>query len=377
MGLQKRLAYFLLIIPSFILPVSAEVIETFVCQSCSESQARDLATTKFDQPSCQFGDLGGGPAVIDETPMYCDVTNKDVIIIDPQNKTTRKYRVTASYPQQYIIQINSTPVGVSSDELSAAEIFYNFYDDVLIATSGGNLEVSYEDFLSVQGISVPGNSVLTGNNSDPASCAAVSQYMKNRITQSDTQDFVRRELAEHLNGVNVNDIGEDEDLTGLNVQLGRNTVALGVTWESSQIPLIATLGDDDNRLVFDLSFKGTLELGDVSQVHIGLKLDRHLSRIDGLSFQNAFPDGVNNEAYNTTTADHQCLRDLVQEIAEQFSWGVYIGDGMESSNEVTRSTRNGSFFCVRNVSYKTCSSDEDALTCTSSTYSFPVACPVN
>lgn len=57
MGLQKRLAYFLLIIPSFILPVSAEVIETFVCQSCSESQARDLATTKFDQPSCQFGDL--------------------------------------------------------------------------------------------------------------------------------------------------------------------------------------------------------------------------------------------------------------------------------------------------------------------------------
>ena len=95
------------------------------------------------------------------------------------------------------------------------EIFYNFYDDVLIATSGGNLEVSYEDFLSVQGISVPGNSVLTGNNSDPASCAAVSQYMKNRITQSDTQDFVRRELAEHLNGVNVNDIGEDEDLTGL------------------------------------------------------------------------------------------------------------------------------------------------------------------
>ena len=88
MGLQKRLAYSLLIIPSFIFPVSAEVIETFVCQSCSESQARDLATTKFDQPSCQFGDLGGGPAVIDETPMYCDVTNKDVIIIDPQNKTT-------------------------------------------------------------------------------------------------------------------------------------------------------------------------------------------------------------------------------------------------------------------------------------------------
>lgn len=378
MGFKRRFGYSLLIFCSSSVPVAAEVLDTYVCQSCTDNAARDLAKAKFDQSTCNVVKTGEGAANVTESLTRCDVKNKDLVILDPAKKKVRKYRASASYPHPNHKTVRVSPVVVSSDELSTAEIFFDFYDEVMTATNDGILVLSVDDFLSTQGISVPNYSASSSsNNADPRTCTVVSTYMRDADSQVSAQKYIKTELASRLRGVNPNNTGENNNATsGLRVKGSQGDVSFNIEWDNEQMPYVVAVGEGDNFLMFDLGFTGVVSRGNVTGTNIDLSLNDRLSKVDGIRFSAVFREnGTLDDSKFSSTEDKQCLRKLVEGIADRAPWGTYIGDGMESSNEVTMHTRNGHLYCAQTVSYKACSLDSDGDGCTNSIYRFPVVCP--
>lgn len=351
--------------------------DAYVCHDCNYSQAKRLAETKRILPTCHFADLNGGPATID-TPLVCNTTNKSVVILNPQDKVSWKFDVMAHFPIQYHMEVIASNRSMSSVERNNAEIFFNFYDDVMASTNGGLLSVNPSLFNSLQTSSfsdVKSAPLMTTTNdsSNTAACAVAKEYFGNQTSQDNVENFVAQNLATRLreNGQSPYDYNEDIDLTGLGLQVGADSAGFNVSWESDENPVVVTIGDGDTNLVFDVSFKGVI--GDRDGVYlVELFFNRTASKIDGRRVSNAFPDGVVNDSGSTTTDDHPCLRDIAERVADNAPWGGASGGG--PSNIVSPITQGGLTFCVRTVRARVCSTDRDGQTCTTTEYKFPVTC---
>nr|WP_136251464.1 hypothetical protein [Ningiella ruwaisensis] len=359
---------------------NAQMIDAYVCHDCGQAEAKARAATKFIQPECEFTDLGGGPAIIGETPMFCNPTSKTVVILNPQQKLAWKYVVRASYPQQYMIQVDAQARTMSTQERETASAFFTFFDDVVAATNNGLLQLTApQNFLgssSHNTFTEHSNAFMNNSSSGSASCSIVQEFMGNPQDQRAVLDFVAREVVSQLQGTNPYDAHEDVDISGLGVQLGQNSVGFSIQWDTKEKPVAAIVGDNRNRLVFDLEFKGNIFGPGSGSIIVNPIIDRHFSRIDGLDFHNAFPNGVIDQSNNTTTDEFSCYRDLMTELAEEPAWGSFVGAGLESSNELTmrRDSPTGPQFCVRSVSVQTCATDHNGRSCSRTVYHFPERC---
>lgn len=354
-------------------------IESHPCYSCNATKAKDLALTKYDKPRCHFGDIGGGPAVIDETPVYCDPTTKNIVILDPESRRTWKFKVRANSPEPGTVNATATSMTVSGDEHQTAELFFNFHNDLQNAVPGNTILINPEEFLNQQSSNLHSPkqtsfaSFVEASSETSASCHAVSEYYDGSIGQEAVSNYVERSIIEHLNTMNLNpnDLNEDMDMTGLGVHLDGRSVGLNIQWDVNENSTVAIVGDSENRLVFRLGFHGVVTNQSYKLHAVELSLDRGTSKIDGMTHAVAFMDGVINEVNNTTADDEQCRRELAKKQAQEQNWGAYVGPGLDSPNIIEPISPG---ICARTVSMRTCSTSNGQTTCTETVYSFPERC---
>lgn len=358
--------------------------DAYVCNDCSFSQAKELARTKHTLPDCDFVDLNGGPATPD-TPMVCTVTNETVVVLNPQDRLAWKFDVKAHFPQQYFMEVVVNNQNMSNTEQFNAGLFFDFYDDVVEATNGGLLYLNPATFSSTQTTrsvgakAAPKFSALT-SASNSASCHVAKEYYGNATSQDAVENFVEAEVARELGGRNPFDWKEDVDITGAGVQVsggptGLTGVGFNVSWDSEEQRIAAVIGSGDTQLVFDIEFKAIITVNS-GKYAMNLYLDRSASKIDGRRLTSAMPNGVVNDANSTTTDDHPCLRDILEEAAEEAPWGDFVGDGLDGSNILSPmgGGPGGLSYCIRTVSAQTCSTTQEGRTCTKTVYSFPEPC---
>jgi hypothetical protein len=357
--------------------------DAYICHDCNFSNAKALASTKRTLPNCEFTDLNGGPATPD-TPMVCDVTNETVIILNPQDKLSWKFNVKAHFPQQYFMEVVTTNIAMNATERNNANLFFDFYDDVNIATNGGLLYINPSTFNSSQSTSsldmkTPSGLIGLTSSSDSVSCAVAKEYFGNQTSQDNVIAFVKNEVARRIGSRNPFDFGEDVDVTGLGINVGGGAgsanVGMNVNWDSEERPIGAVIGSGDTKLVFILDFTGDIT-SDSGSYEIGLYLDRNKSQIDKRLVDHAMPEGTVNDANSTTDDQHPCLRDILEEAAEEAPWGQFVGPGLSGPNiiEPSQSGPGSQNLCVRVVSAKTCSTGKHGRTCTRTIYRFPTSC---
>jgi hypothetical protein len=358
---------------------SQTLIDSYICHDCNFTKAKALASSKRKLPNCDFVDLNGAPATPDSL-MMCDVTNETVVILNPQDRLAWKFNVKAHFPEQYFMQVITSNLSMRTTELNNADIFFDFYDDVIEATNGGLLVINPEMFETTQSASSfnsktpPKFSALT-STSDSASCFVASEYFGDQGRQDNVRNFVKAEVARVIADRNPFKVGEDVDVTGLGFQVGGGGVGLNISWESKERPIGVTIGSGDTQLVFGLSFQGNIT-DSAGTYKMNLFLNRNASQIDGRSVMSGMANGTVNDANSTTIDQYSCLWKILENAAEENPWGNFVGEGLESSNVLTtiRNNAGGLSYCLRAVSARTCSTTKEGRTCTDTVSMFPVSC---
>jgi hypothetical protein len=362
---------------------SQTLIDSYICHDCDFTQAKALASAKYTLPRCDFVDLNGSPSTPD-SPMACGVTNETIVILDPQNRLAWKFNVKAHFPQQYVMEVITSNLSMSTTDTSNADIFFDFYGDVVEATDGGLLRINPASFESTQiasSFSSKTSSTFSTLTDDPggASCFVASEYFRSQTSQSNVENFVEAEVARRVAGKNPHDMVEELDITGLGFKgsggVGTASVGFDIYWESDERHIAVAIGSGNTKLVFNIALKGSITATDGTYA-MNLYLDRNASKIDGRIVDYAMPNGTVNDANSTTTDDYPCLRNILENAAEEAPWGEFVGDGLSGSN-VLQTLQNGQgepSFCVRTVSARTCSTGSDGQTCTTTVYHFPDYC---
>ncbi|MGQ8365022.1 hypothetical protein [Glaciecola sp. 1036] len=357
---------------------NAQMIDAFVCHDCTQPEAKQLASTKYVQPRCRFEDLNGGPATIDETQVVCEPTQKDVVILNPQDKIAYKFKVSAFHTQQFSVQLNVQNLSLSTEELETAQAFYQFFDDIVLATDNGMLNLDpnlFSNFSSLDSIGDEFRKNSTDDSSDTAACHVLKEYM-NPQSRSEVEQFVIDTIISRLNGSgqNVYDLNEDVDVSGIGINLSKNSVGFQVYMDSEERPVFAAIGDGANKIIFGVEFGGLINEPGQAKIISKLWVNKNRSTVDSRSFEMIFDVPVTNDTQTTGTSDSPCLRELLQQIANSAPWGNFVGDGLESSNQLNILNQDGIQFCTRSVSARVCMSDENGASCSETIYHFPVAC---
>lgn len=361
---------------SFYSFANQSLIDAYVCHDCSLSEARALAKTKYVRQSCGAKDLNGGPGTGD-SPKVCNSTNMLIAVLNPQERKSWIFNVNAPFSTEHFMDVTPSASSISSDERVAADLFFDFYDDMLDVTNGNLIAIDPSAFDSFK------VSSASTSNSEPApmantsgantsACKVAKDYFGSQAKQDNVEGLVERELTQRLNA-RPYILNQNIAFTVGGFKVTYGSVGFNVKWEAKENPIFLSIGDANTKLVFNVEFNSSVAFGQ-GNFQINMYLDRDASKIDGRRIDRAFLNGTIND-HDTTTSDYPCLREIAKHVADKAPWGGYQEGA--SSNVLAAASFEGeelTSYCVRTVRLRTCSTGQYEPTCTNTEYSFPDAC---
>ncbi|MCF7516366.1 hypothetical protein L3V43_22465 [Pseudoalteromonas sp. L23] len=295
--------------------VQAAVVDTFSCDTCTEQQAINLARSKAPPLHCYWNNEPGTIPGVDD--QVCDGSAKTFIIANPVARQSYKFRVQ-SIPNGHlekIVRVNN--LTLSNDEITMLNKFYELDSE----------------FYSVSNFSIPGqdlnqNSGFTTRESletligpmrltDGDQCAGhPSKYLKSTRAQEQLYNQLAAKVYADMNGQNWSDYTTETRLAGggINLELRRG-LGLNISLSHNKRQVHAnTVWDENNRLVFDVTYKGQYTIGTQNKLLLDFKVARGVSRIDGLSLEYWSLKKVDLTKEPNVS---ECMKEYIDSIAEK------------------------------------------------------------
>ncbi|TMP88797.1 hypothetical protein CWC05_00125 [Pseudoalteromonas ruthenica] len=361
----------MLILSSFMASANAysALTETKSCDDCDYNDAVAIAKQYHNKLTCQVIGSNEGMDEFGSTTYQCNKTSKEIIITNPLQRVAFKFLINAEQQSQYSNAVRVTAVDkiLNKDEVDALEDFYDIDSEF-------RAKVKQTDIINY---SFSGSSIGDSLNiADlPYSLSSTgdicydhpSYYLTSIGAQTEIERVVADRIHMRLGSNDWYDFNEDTDFTGGEINVSRGGLGISVSLQHNQNKVYGTLVFDkyggyyENSLVFEVEYRGEVEVNGQRRLQLSLALDKGASRVDGIPI-GAFMSGADIDLTDSPVSE--CLQKNLENIQGATVTTSQGGGGETGGGDVGGTPVFGGGGCSKDIKYTTCSTAHGTTTCT-------------
>jgi len=341
--------------------------QAYLCNDCDSVTAKSIAIRQAPINQCSI--YRNGPIAT-----YCEVIYEQILIPVYQSREVFKFMVSTSINSQNRQTVSVVSVPVTANEYLLLDEYFDFHERLLNGLHSAYLALR-DSYSGSSNASTAFTMRSSPEDSDDIDCSEhpiwyfYSLANKN-LTTNRAKDFVKQELSG-----NQIDATYEPVLSGGGFQISNAGGGVNLNYQFIRNSLMVSTGDMHNRLVFNVHVSN--HVGDPGTAIFTLTLNRLFTEIDGLSAAELFGG---NSSDLTGYPISACLKKYLEDKAEStgddstdFGGGTGAFQdpftGMDAWN-----TSDRGMYCKYSRKYRTCSTDEDGQTCTSTRISWVQPC---
>lgn len=365
--------FFSLVILLMALPIQADQITAYVCDTCNSQGSQVLAKSYTPPAQCNFTNPPG--TVPTPGDMDCSAPARKLIVVNPLTEKAFKYRVQRECQSTWCNpNVTLTHLTLTNDEQEALITFYDIDSTMRNAIGEMNQMTAMSINGSFESLNTTSSSEQCSDNPmDYFTDINTQRNIERKITEKIREKVGHRPWSDYITTSYYGPSSFQISTQGGNVTFDQENIAhpaferyfFGGTSEARQA----------NNLNFRVNYLGRVsDQPGVSSFGLQLVIDRSTSWVDGYRLSNLTLNGGTVDV--TDSLDSMpCFKEFLDEQeSEIVGPPVSGGGGGDGDPSLPGDGSSGWQLCPATVNTRVCSTTSDGTQCTVTTYTSLVPC---